>query len=1275
MESMEWKVETKLMTGWYVTANDIKNWTATNKRSAEENLPLLVKKLILASCKPTNIEFLSGDAISIGGWDGVLEVDTGNVFIPAGKSGWEIGTDNAVKGKADSDYSMRSRKPTPFKLDETTFVFVTSRLWTKRDNWVHTKKATKKWKDVKGINAETLQNWLESCPAVHRWFSELLGKRTADLWDVEQAWRIFAKATSVNVTPEFILHGRDDESNSLANLVSGPPNIYRIKSLSKKEAYGFIVASLMTDNASSSRCLIIKSQDSWDRMAESRQSLILIPIGFQPNGVGCAVANGHIVLLAVDDADAQMASITLNRQPRLVREACIQKLGFDERTASQLYQDTKGYLEPLLRHHLMQPIDYAAPSWPRTTSPVVLFAAFFAAEWSENNEYDKSALEALSGLPYSQFETAIIKLSKAEDPPIRLVGNVWQVISKVDLWLLIAALIAKPYIDRLDEVVAKVMADVDPSYDLPSDERYMANIRGAIPKYSNRLKHGLADTLALLSVYGDEYAAKMGGNKPSLQIAYWIRRFYEKNRDARFWYSLGSCVRLIAEAAPEEFLEAVENTSAGDSPTILGLFQAEGDGMFGGCYHSNLLWALELTSWEKKYLGKVSLCLAKLSEIDPGGKWSNRPFNSLVEIYLGWINNTSATHEERINIIEKLLIPQYPKIAWKLMLKLLFNSFQTSSGICKPEYREWSKDIERGTTTNAYYKYVRKIVDLLILEAENMNDEGLCDLVSNFGSYTDAQRQAIIKILLNIRINEISEKTRGEMLKKLRSTIAHHREYPDANWSWSSELLDQLENVYLHFDYDDLIKANTFLFNDHWPKLIDPLKHIGINYKEREAQLSRKRTAVVEAIYEGDGIEGLRRLIIDCSYPRLVGSVVYESSLSEELLPTVLSWFGENNKCGDFSDGYVLRLASNDAERAVLLLKENVAWLSTKKAKFLLSLPLIKNTFELVDELPTEGIVAYWSGLYNYFISGDDVDLVCYISRKLLENDRPLAAIDALAQAFHGKKDTNKIESDLIASILIKIAIDPTDIKSVSLESVSYDILKAIEFIQESGTLKEEQIRQIEWAYLRMLRYEGLNPQYLSKAVSEEPSFFAQLVMWTYKRNDGGAEPEEQLSEEQIRQRAEIAWELLDRISIIPGAEGNEINENQLNEWVDQARTILKNAGREDIGDDRLGHFLSRYPVGKDGIWPHEAVRAVVERIRSKCLDDAIECGKRNSRGTTSRHPYDGGEQERSLAKKYYAEAELIQLTSPRTANILRSIAKSYEWDADIHDRDVELRD
>ena len=45
------------MSGWHVTENDVKNWTATDKRRSEELLPQLIYKLIRASSNPRKIDF------------------------------------------------------------------------------------------------------------------------------------------------------------------------------------------------------------------------------------------------------------------------------------------------------------------------------------------------------------------------------------------------------------------------------------------------------------------------------------------------------------------------------------------------------------------------------------------------------------------------------------------------------------------------------------------------------------------------------------------------------------------------------------------------------------------------------------------------------------------------------------------------------------------------------------------------------------------------------------------------------------------------------------------------------------------------------------------------------------------------------------------------------------------------------------------------------------------------------------------------------------------
>lgn len=79
-----------MTSGWFVTANDIKHWTETDKRRAECTLPELIYKLTLASVKAEAIQSITfpyGDAVNTSGYDGTVEVTEGNEFVPLGISG------------------------------------------------------------------------------------------------------------------------------------------------------------------------------------------------------------------------------------------------------------------------------------------------------------------------------------------------------------------------------------------------------------------------------------------------------------------------------------------------------------------------------------------------------------------------------------------------------------------------------------------------------------------------------------------------------------------------------------------------------------------------------------------------------------------------------------------------------------------------------------------------------------------------------------------------------------------------------------------------------------------------------------------------------------------------------------------------------------------------------------------------------------------------------------------------------------------------------------
>lgn len=114
-----------------ISERQIRAWA--ERRDAEGELPLLVRRLIGRVATVTAIAMPGGDAVNSPGWDGVVVAETGNAWVPAGRSCWEMGRDHSPAGKAGREYTRRtSQTPADIRRD-TTFVFVTPRRWDGKD--------------------------------------------------------------------------------------------------------------------------------------------------------------------------------------------------------------------------------------------------------------------------------------------------------------------------------------------------------------------------------------------------------------------------------------------------------------------------------------------------------------------------------------------------------------------------------------------------------------------------------------------------------------------------------------------------------------------------------------------------------------------------------------------------------------------------------------------------------------------------------------------------------------------------------------------------------------------------------------------------------------------------------------------------------------------------------------------------------------------------------------------------------------------------------------
>ena len=126
--------------------------------------------------------------------------------------------------------------------------------------------------------------------------------------------------------------------------------------------------------------------------------------------------------------------------------------------------------------------------------------------------------------------------------------------------------------------------------------------------------------------------------------------------------------------------------------------------------------------------------------------------------------------------------------------------------------------------------------------------------------------------------------------------------------------------------------------------------------------------------------------------------------------------------------------------------------------------------------------------------------------------------------------------------------------------------------------------------------------------------------------------------------------------------------------WVLEVRRGLVESDLSDIGDALIGELLSGSPTGRDGVWPAEPVRDLLEDIESRPMEDGLVAGAMTNRGLTTHGILEGGGQERALAGRYREMVAKIDTKWLRTAGALRRLADHYEQEGRWRDDQAEQR-
>lgn len=1257
---------------WIDTAN-IRSWAA--RRDCQETLPLLVRKLIRATTSSIkNISFPSGENVLIGGWDGLLEVNEETTYIPLGQSVWEFGANSNVKGKADDDYDKRKQDTLGIDPKNATYIFVTPRLWTNKEQWKDEKNKEGFWNEVRVYDAQDLEEWIETAPSVSAWLAiKHLSIFPGGIQPADDFWEEWSTGNKIKFLPDVVLAGRKEEVDNLF-LHSKQPAIIPIKASSREEATAFIIAAFKNDDRISedffAKALIIDSAEAFREILVSDKSLYLIVRFDDDNIINRARNKGHVVFvpLGIDNSGHYENTINL---PALDRDEFLEALinsGLKEEDAEKLSKRSARNLS-VLRRRLE--FNRLIPEWANPENVREIIPALLAGRWKDDCEDDVRIIETFAGEPYSDYIAKLKKWLYSADAPIVQIGNSWRLTSPLDAWTYAGKYCTQSDLGNMEEMYLAIFSKIDPTFEIPTEERQHLFVNKKAT-YSRWIREGLVQNLILVSVYGD----KIGIDLPSAP-SIWIDHIISKSlasEDPNLWKSLDHELPLIAEASPSAFLLSIERLLSIENGPIHQLFK-EVHGWFDShSYHTGLLWSLEGLAWMPEYLSRVTLILSRLSEMDPGGRLSNRPINSLREIFKSWHPQSLANLSSRFDSL-KLMVKHQSEIGKTVIKSLLPSGHSIAHGTHRMRWRLSDEIFPNEFSHDELYKTYSLAIELL-LEQFDYSEFSYNELAKKSFELTPWDREKVLDFLEN-KMDQVDHSS-DLTWHSLRETVGRHRSALTADWAIPEPGLERYQKLYDHLTPKDPLNQVTWILREQFPQFIEG-KDREATHQDRAKIIHDKKGEAAKFIYDNYGIDFLLDFAANLKLPEISSFSAALSAIVSKEEDLFKIWEGLK------TDGILCSMAQYVADskrraegnkyifEVFQSLKDN-GYPTTAVINLLLKLFAEGEIWDFIESKGQEYVDEYWKRVNEFYISGNLSDFERAIN--LMMNYRRNTS--ALKLVYH---KVEEFDSELIIKVLESFIGSEIE-QDVRMDN--YEFQHVFEELRKKGIEDRNTLIKLEWFFLPFLDvgFNHGNTPILHQEMANNPEFFIQVLEMLYKANSDNEKEPELTDEEKVRRehKYQAAYKLFNTWDTIPGVDAeNKIDEGTINDWIDRALDLAQKSDRLEAAYKQIGTLLAKYPEGntkmdndKELNWPPDIICEIIEKINSETLNNNFHVSTYNKRGSSSRGAFDGGGREWHIAKYFRTLSHLKAGKYPKVASIFESLAKDFEQLAKQEDQRAE---
>ncbi|MGK4591836.1 hypothetical protein [Amycolatopsis sp. w19] len=991
-----------------------------------------------------------------------------------------------------------------------------------------------------------------------------------DLAEWLESWRDETRP----VLPESLpMLGRAREMDRLCDWLDAEPSVLPAYAGSRTEAAAF-VATALAAHRPGLRAVRVSSPEAWRQCRDLDGPFVAVVDGVD---VGEETIGGHVVVVrSTPDRDGAEV-LVLPRIPRDEAAEAFAAAGVPS-AAATAYADLARRSVGALRRKLAVAGDL--PKWVNPLERDLAAPLLLIGRWSAGSRHDLEEIAAIAGREIDELTRFFARAETGDDPLLARSGDVVRLADPHDAWTLLHGRLSAQDLRRWHEEAVKVLTEREPGR-----------------KWSAEMRQGLARSAALLAAEGDTTLS--GGISGADHATRFVREVLgraNEDGDGVLWRSLADVLPLLAEAAPHEFLSAVDHALTSDPSPLSGT--SEG-----------LIAALETVGWSDDALPMVVSLLAELTR--PGREAGDRPLESLITLVQPWYPYLDLPGGQRTELV-KAIGRRSPEAGWRLALALLRGPRgHLLASPRRPQVRlEWTVPAAPVAVADGPEFEDELVASALSALAER--PYRWCEFFERLPELNAAQWDRVVEAFTRLDTERLSADERLRLWGLLTGVTAEHRHHAGAGWTLPEELLQWLESCAELIEpavnpgrHGLLFGRNPYLDGG---ESLEP--------EAREAEIGRLRRDAVGGVLREHGAAGLSALAAESALPRLVG-VVAAHVAADDLREDALAELGRE----DWAAGWAGEMARSQGgewrQEVAIQLKEQ-----DRLVDYLLAIPVdhALELFESADEAVLEG---YWTHVGPWPLpEGQESFFVTQLARR-----RPWAAVKALAA---GVRDGAALPASLIEEVLLQASAD--GVEAPDRKAVA-NVGPLLDQLAEAGDA-DVAVARLELRFHAALKHHR-KPRSLQRILAENPGAFVELCTRIQPADDGAPSVE-----------LVGAWLTIFETRTMPGTTDSGLDGAALKAWVSRARTEFAERGRAEFGDRAIGTLLaSGSPLPDDG-WPPEPVRDVLDVADGGYLREGFATGLTVQDG-------DAGD----LAQRHRGWARRINVGWPRVAALLREHA------------------